>query len=100
MNTIEHRIVSQLLAAALPLGYTVSVWDGEEWTLRNSRDPGEILQALATTSDDLISFRDAAGARVGTIWLIWGNSQDLISDCSANPRIEALCRAAMQGIQE
>ena len=98
MNTIEHRIVSQLLAAALPLGYTASVWDGEEWTLRNSRDPGEILQALATTSDDLISFRDAAGARVGTFWLIYGNDQDLIADHSDNPLTEALYRAATHGI--
>jgi hypothetical protein len=100
MNTIEHRIVSQLLAAALPLGYTTSVWDGEEWTLRKSTDPGEIIQALATTSDDLISFRDADNQYVGTFWLIYGNNEDLISDHSDNPLTEALYRAATQGIQE
>jgi hypothetical protein len=100
MNTIEHKIVSQLLSTALPLGYTVSVWDGEEWTLRNSADPGAIIQALATTTEDLLSFRDATGQRIGCVQLIYGNDQDLISDCSDNPQISALCRAAMQGIDE
>lgn len=94
MTSTEHRIVSQLLSTALPLGYTVSVFDGEEWTLRNSQDPGAIIQALATTEIDLLSFRDASGALIGWVQLIWGNGEDLISDCSANDLTDALCRAA------
>lgn len=72
---------------------TVSVNDGEEWTVKRSADLQEILDALATTDSDQLRVRDRGGDSVGWFWLVWGNASDgseLIADCTDN----ALCTEA------
>lgn len=100
-DLIEHRIAEQLIAAALAAGYTVSVNDDHEgqgeWTVKRSVDAATILAALGTTGGDLLRFRDADGAVIGTIVLIWGNDADLIHDFADNAFTQALVRAALIG---
>lgn len=79
----ERTIVNRLIRAALAHGLTVSVHDGEEWTLKRSRDAKAIREALATTGADNVTLRNSDGAAVGTVLLIWGNGEDVISDLSA-----------------
>jgi hypothetical protein len=83
---IAHRIISNGLKA----GYSVSVFDGEEWCLKRSTKRDEIYAALASTDTDQIRFRNAAGESVGTVLLVWGNDEDVVGDCTDNEAISAL----------
>jgi hypothetical protein len=95
----ERRTATRLVAAALAAGYTVSVYDGEEYPVKRSRKSKEILEALASTEEDWLVIRDGAGERLGSLRLIWGNDQtgeELIADYTDKPEIEALANAAQR----
>jgi len=89
----ERRVVTRLLAACAAANYTVSVFDGEEWTVR--RAPASayhtICAALATTGEDVLELRTANGEhRAGRVYLVWGNDPDgceLIADYTDTPEI-------------
>lgn len=79
-----RAIAARLVADALAAGYLVSVRDGLEWTVKQSRNAHTILAAMASTDADTLKFRDAAtGDAIGSVWLIWCNGCDVISDYSA-----------------
>lgn len=76
---IAHKAIEGLLAA----GYGVGVYDGEEETVKDSKDAEAIKKALFTTDEDyLIAYKD--GTKAGWVWLIYGNVQDVISDYTVN----------------
>lgn len=89
-NPVEAVLAKRLLDKALKRGWRVSVYDGEEWTVKQSADRQTILDALATTEADTLLFRDADGQKIGRVWLIWGNGEDLISDSSDVPALNEL----------
>jgi hypothetical protein len=71
------------------MGCLITVHDGEEATLKTSQDEKAIFAAMnSTDSDTLIFFR--GGQRVGNVWLIWGNEDDVVSDWSDNAEIDAI----------
>ena len=76
---IELKIAEQLVDDILAAGFTITVNDGEEDTLICSPSKPAIMDALRTTDEDYIRIMDG-DIRVGTIWLIWGNGVDVISD--------------------
>ena len=45
MKAYEH-----LIDYALDFGFTVSVWDGEEWQVKRSRDRAAIIEAVESLS--------------------------------------------------
>lgn len=82
----------RLVRIALAKGYAISVYDGEEWTVKQSTDRMTVLQALATTECDTLRFRKD-GEKLGSMLLIYGNATDgseLIADYSANEAMETL----------
>lgn len=80
-DPVERLIVECLIDSALGADCSVSVFDGEAFPLRRSRDPAAILAALGSTDEDrLVLHRE--GKRLGSILLIYGNGPDLISDVS------------------
>jgi len=81
---IETKIMGRTVDALLAAGYSLSVNDGEETTVKRSRDRDEIIGALWTTGEDYIIPHEANGARAGFVWLIHGNGVDVISDYSEN----------------
>lgn len=82
---IEGRIVSMVLQTALSRGYTVSVNDGEDWTVKQSGDFDELLGAMLTTDSDTIMIRDFENRMVGWVDFIYGNDgYDVISDMSGS----------------
>jgi len=92
---LEMRVVRKLVKDALALGYAVSVFDGEEWTVHKSKAFSAIIAALRTTDDDILLFRNAANEIVGKVLLIYGNEPyEVINDYSANPAMEALIAGA------
>lgn len=89
------KIVRKLIEAGLKMGFSVSVYDGEEWTLKQSTMKAEIFDALATTEDgDTIRFRDSKNQSVGTFSLIYENGEDVICDHSDNDVCDNLFKVA------
>lgn len=82
---LELRIAYLVVREALAANCLVSVFDGEEYPLKRSSDAVEIMRALCSTDEDTLLLRDANGARLGSVLLIWGNGQDVISDYSYTP---------------
>lgn len=91
----ERRIINRLIGAALRKGYTISVNDGEDWTIRQSNDAETITNALATTDRDTLSFR-AEGKHIGSILLIWGNDEDVISNSDDTDHMNTIIAEAGQ----
>lgn len=95
----ERGVATRLVRAAINAGYTVSVSDGEEWTVKRSDSEAVILPALATTGYDTLRFRDSAGTYVGSAYLVWGNDEtgeELIADHTDNDATTALYNAAQR----
>jgi hypothetical protein len=91
----ERKFARKLINAMLESGYTVSVNDGEEWTVKKSTSTTEIINALCTTGEDYVRARYKDGTVVGTFTLIWGNDEDgseLIADHSDNEACNELYR--------
>ena len=85
-----QRIARAIVERAMRASYTVSVNDGEEWTVLRSSDRRQIKDAMATTDFDRLLFRDAEGKAVGSVILIYCNDSDCISDHTDNEAMSAL----------
>ena len=97
VDDTERAIAALIVSELVALGYALSVWDGEAWTVEASQDAREVCAALASTEMDVIKVRDPAGQTefpesgrnampvVGSLTLIWGNGNALLSDWSVAP---------------
>ena len=82
---VEHKIVRRVVKDAIKAGYTVSVFDGEEWTVKRSTEFKTINDALFSTDEDTLRIRDAEGKNLGVIQCIYGNDGfDVIADYSVS----------------
>ena len=82
---IEQKIVRRVVKDALAAGYNVSVYDGEEWTVKRSGSYTKIRDALFSTDEDTIRLRDKDGNDLGVIRFIYGNDgYDVIADYSVS----------------
>ncbi len=90
MDPIEQEIVGALIRKALGLDYLVSIHDGEEWALVRSNDYAEIAAEIAATDETQLTFRLPDGKKVGWVYLVHGNGEDVISDHTDNVLINAL----------
>ena len=93
----EKTVAAKLVAAAIASGYSLSVNDGEAWTVKRSTNKAAILAALETTGEDILRVRDDAIYMVGDISLIWGNAPDgseLVADYTDTPAMVALIAKA------
>lgn len=61
MKAYEH-----LIDYALDFGFTISVWDGEEWQVKRSRDRAAIIEAVESVEEAKLRIRDLAGEVVGS----------------------------------
>ena len=64
MKAYEH-----LIDYALDFGFTVSVWDGEEWQVKRSRDRAAIIEAVESVEEAKLRIRDLADEIVGSALL-------------------------------
>ena len=106
MNATEKAICNKLLAAIIATeGLFMRVYDGEEWATEWTRDLDLIRPEIAATEETRIYLMDVdangAATRLGSILLIHGNDEDVISDSSWNPKapgaehlVDRLCAAA------
>jgi len=97
-DATERRIVRKLLAGifALPGGASVRV-HGETGDLT-----GLILNArsverhLAHTGSDTITIYQGAN-RLGFVWLVWGNGEDVITDYTDTPALHEIIEPLTDG---
>lgn len=81
----ERIIVGKLVADLLAAGFWISVFDGEETTVKRSIDATEIFPALASTGVDHLNVgRVGDTHRMGWVVLVWGNDCAVISDYTIN----------------
>jgi hypothetical protein len=92
---IEMRIEAQIIDAALAKGCTVSVSDGEDWTVNLSRHRNAILDAIGTTGETVLAFRDKNNQRIGFVHLVHGNGAEVIHDYTDKPEIDAILKDAL-----
>ena len=104
---IERKIVSRIVKDALAKGYTVSVYDGEEYALKYGTAYKKIMDACFSTDIDTLVFHlknDAIAEdsplkdkffRIGFVQLVYGNcGYDVISDYTYTPAMEDLLSCA------
>ena len=92
MTAQETREARALITYLLADGCALSVYDGEETTVRRSVDPVVVLDALATTDADTLMAHFPDG-NVAGFWLIYGNGPgELIADHSDEPEADAAWR--------
>lgn len=96
----ELAVISKLIVAAKAKGFTLSVFDGEEFAVKRSQDEKLILEAVESVDESSILVRDKDGVKLGSILIILGNAADgseVIADNSDNDVLNDLCDAAYEG---
>lgn len=93
----ERLIIGRLITAILDRDLTISVYDGEEFSVNKSRDRALIERETAATCETYYILFDDKQVQRGAIWLIHGNGEDVISDHTDNEICGELCDAAMRG---
>lgn len=91
----EKMIVRKVVKNAISLGYTVSLYDGEEWTVRRAANAVEVMSAVQSTDEDTLAFYKD-GKSVGSVYLVYGNSaSEVIADYSDNLHTKAIIAPAL-----
>ena len=92
----EEFYVRKLVRNIIQRGYTISVNDGEEWTVIDNRREEVIMPALGTTDIDYIRIKDPLDYKtLGTFMLVYGNDpegEEVVSDYTANRICENIWR--------
>lgn len=77
--------------------YCISVWDGEEFPVKRSRDLDKIMADIGQCDEETIVVRHATdegrpeGLKVGSMYLVYGNGGwDVIADTSGHSMHELL----------
>lgn len=94
----ERTVARKLVRAILAAGYSISVNDGMEWTVKNATRCYPVLDALCTTGEDTLRLGDHNDDPVASFYLVWGNEESgecLISDFTANDLCEGLWKQAL-----
>ena len=78
-----------LVKTALSKGFTVSVWDGEEWQVKRSTSYQEINQAIKSVEEAKLRFRDGDQVVGSALVSAYGLEPDeTVIDCSSTPWID------------
>lgn len=108
MNRNDRIVASFIITQAIVKNdWSISVNDGEEWTVKQSIDPQIISAAMCSTDSDTLRFRDmkqtdADGKHptVGTMILVWGNDGECFADSSMDDGgyFDIFCESVMDKI--
>ena len=91
---IEERIIKEIAERALASSYSISVGDGEDFSLEQSTDAVAIMEEVGAT-DETVFVIYAGSLRLGFIHFVHGNGEDVLSDCTANMAIDDLVDGAV-----
>ena len=104
-NIYDRMLCHTLIRELLDAGYSVTVNDGEDDCLVESRDFAEILESMSQSGEDVIIPCDSAGEGVGWFYLIYANGSEgepmiCMSDMSANPICMAIDNKVQRILEE
>lgn len=86
---VEREIAAAAIKGLLDAGHRVTVYNGEEDVLTDSRDSAAILSAMFTTDEDWLQVDVEGGRPGGWVRFIYGNDGwDVINDYSTNLEAE------------
>jgi hypothetical protein len=86
---MERAICSAFVRSCLKAGYTLSVHNGEEFVISNSKSYKAVMAELFSTDEEYIYVRNHAGERIGWVFCVYGNDgYDVFSDYTTG--LEAL----------
>lgn len=93
----EQKAVKKIVERAIRTGYMVSLYDGEEYTVKRSVDKKAIMAAIYTTDMDRLYFRvKATGEQVGSVLLVYGNcASEVMADWSDNDAVNDILADAV-----
>ncbi|MDP2047578.1 MAG: hypothetical protein Q8K33_01610 [Cypionkella sp.] len=93
-NATEVQIIDAIIASALREGLVISVYDGEEWTVKCSADREAITAAIGTTDETRLALRRPVDGKfeiIGGVFLVHGNDgYDVIADHTDTPAMAAI----------
>lgn len=93
---IEKKIFSKVVKTALEKGYALSVFDGEEYPIKESYKYSDIMAEFGATDDEYLVIHDV-DKKIGWVRFIYGNDgYDVISDYTYNETMEYLLEPAEQ----
>ncbi|EDI1797361.1 hypothetical protein AXJ42_22300 [Salmonella enterica subsp. enterica serovar Newport] len=82
---IERAIAREAIKGLLADDFKISVFDGEQTTLKHSTDAAEIEAAMFTTDEDQLHVEHQHVAEKGWVLFIYGNDgHDVIADHTTN----------------
>lgn len=82
---IERLLAREAATRLITAGYALTVNDGEDDTLKASKDVAAVLLAMFTTDEDWLIVLDSAGTRKGWVRFIYGNDgYDVVNDYTVN----------------
>lgn len=90
MNITETRIISKIIKNALNNNYRVSICDGEAFPLKRSSSYVDIINAMFSTDEDIMWFRNDKGELVGCVVFVYGNGEDVVHDHTDTEEMRAM----------
>ena len=94
----ERRIVRRIMEHAEKQGWLVSVNDGENYYIKRVPPSIKLIKDMNITGQDVLLFRNYDhGYKIGSVWLVYGNGEDLIVDNTDNDLMAGLCDYATKG---
>lgn len=91
-----HTLIKEILSA----GYSVTVNDGEDDCLVESKDFAEILEAMSQSGEDIIIPCDSTGEGIGWFHLIYCNgSENDPMVCMSDMTVTLFCDAIYNRVQ-
>lgn len=94
LSFVERVICQEILGAADARFLSVSLWDGEEWAVKPTRDFARVKAVIGATEESVLRFRDASGEVVGAVTLYHGNGPDVLGDWTDTPEMNAMLASA------
>lgn len=95
ISQTERKIITAIVRKALKIGYSISVFDGEEWAVKRSEKIEVITDNVGATDETTLRFRlQPSNELVGDIFLVHGNDEDVVSDMTDNAAMQFLTTGA------
>jgi len=94
---IERKIVRKLAQDVIAAGRSISVFDGEAYALKRSRNVADIMAAIGLTCEDTLIVHQDDKDPGATVYLVYGNDGfDVIADyhVSLEPLLEGATKLA------
>ena len=93
----EKKAVKKVVEKTLRMGYMISLYDGEEYSVKRSIDKAHILANIYQTDMDRMFFRyRETGESVGSVLFVYGNSaSEVCADWSDNAEVNAILADAI-----